>query len=566
MKTNYFYRIGLCILLFLLTSLLYGQNTCTSPVNIATLPYALASGTTCGTGNDYTSTSVPAGGTGAYLGGEDRVYKFTPTATGTVTITITQPTGAWLGVFVYTGCPFTSYIGGIQNNVVTKSVVVNVTSGVSYYVVLDTWPSPTCTSFSGFSISAVTPVYNPCTSVSTISGCGVPVSAIVTSGTGAYNPVGGTCGFSTPGKEIIYQFTPGVTGMYSINQTSSFGYIDYFFKPISTGCSGTGWTCIDDLTGAMSSVTFSLTAGVTYYIMLDPEVSTGGTVNFSISCPVSAPVNDNCANAISIALPFLSAVTSTAGSTTDVPLTSSCGTQANNVWYKTMGTGNTISATTCFLETNFDTEIRVYSGLCGSMSELSCNDDDGSCGISGLNSTVSFCSMAGVEYYFSVGYWTDGTTTGNFKLSITDGVACSVLPIELLSFNAVEDRNQVKINWTTMTEINNDYFIIEKSQDGIHYTLLETVSGAGNSSVSISYSILDINPYQGLNYYRLSQTDFNGQVQFFSPVAVRLNAISCDNPVYYDILGNRVEWNQIASGVYLKNCNGTIEKKWRLKE
>ena len=132
------------------------------------------------------------------------------------------------------------------------------------------------------------PPFNPCGGSYPTINCGINVNWSVISGNGAYNPPSITCGFSTPGQEKVYIFTAPSTGNYTLNQISSFNWIDYFFKPVSAGCSGTGWTCIDDLFGASSSFPFSLTSGVQYYIMLDPETTTGGNVSFNIECP---PIN-----------------------------------------------------------------------------------------------------------------------------------------------------------------------------------------------------------------------------------------------------------------------------------
>ena len=99
-----------------------------------------------------------------------------------------------------------------------------------------------------------------------------------------------SCGFSTPGKEKVYRFTPTTSGTHAINITSvnsGTGYIDYFFKA-GGACSNTGWTCIKDLS-AVSSTSFGpLTAGVEYYILLDAE-SAASTANhtFNITCPAN---------------------------------------------------------------------------------------------------------------------------------------------------------------------------------------------------------------------------------------------------------------------------------------
>jgi len=96
------------------------------------------------------------------------------------------------------------------------------------------------------------------------------------------------------------------------------------------------------------------------------------------------------------------------------------------------------------------------------------------------------------------------------------------LPIELIDFNGkyIND-NKIELYWTTATEINNDYFTIEKSSDLNSWSILTTVKGAGNSNTMLNYSCFDNNPYIGTtNYYRLKQTDYNGKFTYFKPISI----------------------------------------------
>jgi hypothetical protein len=102
----------------------------------------------------------------------------------------------------------------------------------------------------------------------------------------------------------------------------------------------------------------------------------------------------------------------------------------------------------------------------------------------------------------------------------TSGQSGVPLPIDLLNFNAVIQDENVLTTWTTATEINNDYFIIERSADGINFETVGTKRGAGNSSVTLYYSMLDAKPMKGLSYYRLRQVDFDGTDTKSSLVAV----------------------------------------------
>jgi hypothetical protein len=111
------------------------------------------------------------------------------------------------------------------------------------------------------------------------------------------------------------------------------------------------------------------------------------------------------------------------------------------------------------------------------------------------------------------GYYTIGTLNNNL----------SPLPIELLSFNAILNSDKVDVSWKTATEINNDYFTIERSKDGVNFEKLMSVNGAGNSTSIIDYFDMDTNPYTGISYYRLKQTDYNGQHSYSNVVPVEYN-------------------------------------------
>ncbi|MFD1553556.1 hypothetical protein DNU06_07725 [Putridiphycobacter roseus] len=86
------------------------------------------------------------------------------------------------------------------------------------------------------------------------------------------------------------------------------------------------------------------------------------------------------------------------------------------------------------------------------------------------------------------------------------------LPITLLNFEAnLQKDKTVQCNWSSASESNNAYYTIEKSKDGKQWLHVSDVKGAGNSSEKINYSTLDLNPFLGLSYYRLSQTDYDGE-------------------------------------------------------
>lgn len=93
------------------------------------------------------------------------------------------------------------------------------------------------------------------------------------------------------------------------------------------------------------------------------------------------------------------------------------------------------------------------------------------------------------------------------------------LPIKLLYFKAECNNSAVDLSWTTATETNNHFFTIQKSHDGNYWENLAVVQGAGNSSTEKHYNYSDDSNPGLLTYYRLKQTDFNGDSETFVPTA-----------------------------------------------
>ncbi|MFT4532666.1 MAG: hypothetical protein ACJA1A_000637 [Saprospiraceae bacterium] len=113
--------------------------------------------------------------------------------------------------------------------------------------------------------------------------------------------------------------------------------------------------------------------------------------------------------------------------------------------------------------------------------------------------------------------------SGEYALTVTDAngctfddsfditaVNCFLLPIELLSFEANKNQDNVLLIWVTANEINNDYFDIQKSDDGVNFTTIGTVQGGGTVQSESRYSFIDKEPNRD-NYYRLMQVDFDGK-------------------------------------------------------
>lgn len=143
-----------------------------------------------------------------------------------------------------------------------------------------------------------------------------------------------------------------------------------------------------------------------------------------------------------------------------------------------------------------------------------------------------------------------------------DGFTLNVpLPTELTSFKAKKTaNNDVKLDWQTATEINNDYFTIERSVDGINWEVVEIRNGAGNSTAILNYEALDESPYRNTSYYRLKQTDFDGKYSYSQTESINLleNQLESNVEIYPNptnglitIEGNSFELEDIKIYNYL---------------
>ncbi len=94
------------------------------------------------------------------------------------------------------------------------------------------------------------------------------------------------------------------------------------------------------------------------------------------------------------------------------------------------------------------------------------------------------------------------------------------LPVEMLAFTAEENDCGIDLEWATATEIANDYFQVQKSTDGIEFSTIATIEGAGNSTTTNHYSYRDVRQ-TALSYYRLVQVDFGGEKTISEIVAVK---------------------------------------------
>lgn len=186
---------------------------------------------------------------------------------------------------------------------------------------------------------------------------------------------------------------------------------------------------------------------------------------------------------------------------------------------------------------SYDTQITLRDA---SGTLLAYNDDYSGC--SGFTSYINWiATYTGVLYVHLNEYpCSSNFTCTQIMVYRTEPIA---LPITLYYFDAYyidNIHNTVMIEWITYSEQNNDYFTIYKSYDGYEWSELNKIQGAGNSNMEISYSSQDTNPRPGVQYYKLRQTDYDGNWEEFDVVSVIIKTERKEIVKAYNQMGQEI--------------------------
>jgi hypothetical protein len=116
-------------------------------------------------------------------------------------------------------------------------------------------------------------------------------------------------------------------------------------------------------------------------------------------------------------------------------------------------------------------------------------------------------------------------------------VCAAALPISLIDFRARQNDKAVLLNWETAQERNNDFYTVSRAADGLNFVEIATVKGSNNTNSVTNYDLKDREPFAGLNYYRLEQTDIDGRKLLVSTLVVDVEKTAplqiIPNPVTY---------------------------------
>jgi len=161
-------------------------------------------------------------------------------------------------------------------------------------------------------------------------------------------------------------------------------------------------------------------------------------------------------------------------------------------------------------------QLTAFDNCLGEITVEGVQNDNGGIGCKDdplvINRTWTFLDLAGNQYE---------VTQQIIVIDLFND--CILLPVDLLSFNGTCTISGIELHWTTATEKNNDYFVIEHSNDAINWKEIKKISGSGNSNSVLNYKVVHQQTEEN-NFYRLKQVDFDGKYEYFSPISVSCNS------------------------------------------
>lgn len=287
----------------------------------------------------------------------------------------------------------------------------------------------------------------------------------------------------------------------------------------STGLTISGTTA----TGVVTASTSSLTQNTTYTLYVRSNCGSGDYSSWasstSMTTPYTPPSNDDPENAITLTINdpsgYVTYTNANSTGTTGVPAPGCASYVSQDVWFK-------VSVPSNVTILDFDTQsdvitdggMAIYRGTSSSMTLIECDDDDG---LDGLMPWIYREDFVNGETIFIRVWEYDGNVSGTFKILVSTPQS---LPVVLKYFDGIAYPLFNVLKWSTESENNSDYFLIQRSVDGNEWRDITTSKGTGNSTEEVKYSFIDSYINNGYVYYKLIQYDFDGKSNEYGPISL----------------------------------------------
>jgi hypothetical protein len=522
-------------------------SDCSAPIalNSSLLPYSHLGQNTNAYGDNYSISTC----SNSYIGGDEVIYTYTAGAVAESLDIAATFTASWGGIHVLDDCPdvATTCIASSLAGTATSASVncINIPAGETYYIVLSTFPSPQNV---GYDLTIDT-----CVPAGPEDDCAGAIPAmcgdVLTGNTSGYNadvvPFCGTGDGS--GGGIWYNFIG--TGDFI---TASLCGSDFDTKIRVYEGTCPSLVCVDgsdDDCGSQSETSFLSSVGTSYYILVHGFGSATGNYILTITCGTPpVPGAEDCAGAVTVCSSATFTGNSTgSGSYEDLNTgNADClSVEHQSSWYFFQAATPGTIAFEIITAVDYDFAVwGPYSGTpecapSGTPLRCSFSGTNGNTGLQTGSGDISegaggdawvdpINAVAGNTYVLVIDNWSQDFSSFDLNWNLGGGATleCTPLPIELLTFSGQAHKDVNILEWTTVSEVNNAFFTIERSRDGTDFIAIGTEHGAGNSSELLDYSFVDSRPLQGENYYRLKQTDHDGSYEYFNTILVTQKSFS----------------------------------------
>lgn len=363
-------------------------------------------------------------------------------------------------------------------------------------------------------------------------------------------------GYSSP-YGVWYSFV-GDGQNTTITSVAGTGF-DHEMVIMSGTICGATYTLVTDqdvgFSGGTETYTFTTVNGTQYYVYIAYYSTTGlstntGTFTMTRTCvaPPTPPVNDNPSGAISITLNTGTYSTYTnVNATSTSEATPSCASYTGeDVWFSVVVPSNGIVEIDLIQGVITDGGMSVYTGSIGSLTQVACDDDNS---VNGLMPYLYLTGLpVGQTIYIRVWEY-GGGTTGTFGILANSPIG---LPVELLYFEGYGYPSYNNLKWSTASEYNSDYFLLERSIDGEQWDYVGTTKATGNSTQVVNYLYVDNFRFNGFIYYKLNQFDFDGNFKVYGPISINNTHTNKKVVKYINLFGQEVssETNGFIFEVY----------------
>lgn len=511
-----------------------------------TAPYSSPTRTTCGAGNDCALGNT-----------EEHSYQvFLPTA-GDWTFSLCSSS---YDTYLYLGTGLcTNDVGQNDDDCgVQSSITANLASG-TYYVTIEGWSFDPCGEYileiSGGLSSNPEDVCSGALSID----CG----DVVFGSTVGYSADSAPTCVTTDGTGggLWYSFIGNGNTITASLCGSSY---DTRLRVFSGSCSSL--VCQagnDDDCGLQSEVSWASIAGVSYYILVHGFSSSEGSFTLSLNCGTSPPglnENQDCQQATGIcSSASFSGNSNGNGDTEELDFSNSgcLSIEHESSWYQfTAQTSGTITLTLSPQNGTDDYDFAIWgpnptcppSGIPARCSYAATGGDTGMSSGAGDNSEDPFGDRwveqlivtAGQEYIMVLDNYSVTTSPFDFAWGGTAILDCSALPVTWLHLDGIHKDGANILEWSTASEINNDYFSIERSVNGFDFEEIHRMDGAGNSSQMLDYRYTDYHVSTEMTYYRLKQVDYDGGHSYTAIIAVQAFDSSSEIHIYPNPMGDEL--------------------------